>query len=98
MIQERSGSAFIRADLPLVVAGAARSTTTVVDLITATATDPTRRSSSSTASRLISDTTRNGPAWMSTWAITVSFRTSTTMPRSLLRAEESSVPASGSAA
>ena len=43
-----------------------RSTTTVVDLITAVAGDPTSRPSSSTASRLISDTSRNGPAWMST--------------------------------
>src|SRR6185503_4103549 len=66
-------------------AGVARSTTTVVDLITATATDPTCRSSSSTASRLISDTTRNGPAWMSTCAITVSLTMAVMTPRSRLR-------------
>src|SRR5690606_37805193 len=75
-----------------------RSPTTFVDLITATATEPTFRSNSSTASRLISDTTRKGSAWMSTCAITVSFTTAVTIPRSRLRAEESSDPMSGSAA
>src|SRR5262249_22237364 len=77
---------------------AERSTTTVVDLITATATEPTRRSRSSTASRLISDTTRNGPAWMSTCAITVSLTTAVTMPRSRLRADDPSERSSASPA
>src|SRR5205814_835515 len=85
--------------LPLcATAGADRSTTTVVDLITATATDPTSRASSSTASRLISATTRNGPAWMSTCAITASFTTAVTIPRRRLRADDSSDRPSGSPA
>src|SRR5262245_66447697 len=64
------------------------STTTLVDLITATARQPTLRSRSSTASRLMRETTRCGPAWMSTWAITVSLTIEVTMPRSRLRADE----------
>src|SRR6185369_7085879 len=62
-----------------------RSTTTEVDLMTATATDPTCRSISSTASRLINDTSRYGPAWMSTCAMTASLTTLVTIPRSRLR-------------
>ena len=48
---------------------------------------PGSRPSSSAASRLISDTTRNGPACISTWAITVSRVTLVTMPRNRLRAD-----------
>ena len=39
------------------------------------------------ASRLISDTTRCGPAWISTWAMTPSRRTPVTIPGKWLRAD-----------
>nr|BFE80354.1 hypothetical protein GCM10020093_029550 [Planobispora longispora] len=71
------------------------STTTLVDLTTATATTPGSRPSSSAAWRLISDTTRNGPAAISTCAITASRITSVTIPRKRLRAEERPAPFSG---
>src|SRR6185312_4479317 len=65
--EDESQPGLHRCDLPLTPARTGGfSTTTVVDLMTATATEPTCRWSSSTASRLISDTIRNGPAWMST--------------------------------
>ena len=57
---------------PLGSAPAGSSTTTLVALTLATATTPTSRPSSSAASRLISETIRNGPACISTCAITVS--------------------------
>src|SRR5674476_15948 len=63
--------------------------TTWVDLIEAMATTPTSSPSSSTASRDISDTMRNGPACISTCAITVSLTTRVTMPRIRLRADSS---------
>ena len=63
------------------------STTTLVDLTAATATTPGSSPRSSAASRLISDTTRNGPACSSTWAITPSRVTLVTMPRNRLRAD-----------
>lgn len=53
---------------------------TVVDLTTAVASTPGASSSSSAASRDISDTIRNGPHAMSTCAITPSFSTDTTTP------------------
>ena len=56
---------------------------------------PTSRPSSSAASRDMSETTRNGPAWISTWAITASRTTRVTMPVSRLRADEGVVPGSG---
>src|SRR5690606_33940529 len=77
--------------------GSARSTTTLVDFTPASATTPARSPRSSAASRLISDTTRNGPAWISTCAITPSRTTSVTMPRSRLRAEENRTPWSSGA-
>ena len=60
---------------------------TVVDLTTATATEPSSSWRSATASLLISETTRNGPHWSSTCAITVSIRMSVTRPTNRLRAE-----------
>jgi ATP-dependent DNA helicase RecQ len=67
------------------------STLTWVALTVATARTPTSSPSSSAASRDISETSRNGPAWISTWAITVSRTTRVTMPVSRLRAEEDRV-------
>src|SRR5680860_1214355 len=69
--------------------------TTWVDLIEAMATTPTSRPSSSTASRDIRDTMRNGPACISTCAITVSFTTRVTMPRIRLRADSSCTAPTG---
>src|SRR5215831_3147577 len=63
------------------------STETLVALTVATASMPGSRLSSSAASRLSSDTTRYGPAWISTWAITVSRTTRVTRPWNLFRAE-----------
>src|SRR5207244_9569277 len=56
------------------------SMTTLVDFTDATATIPGWRSSSSAASRVISETRRNRPACTSTWAATPSFVTLVTMP------------------
>ena len=56
-------------------------------LIAATASMPGSRPSSSAASRLSSDTNRCGPAWISTWAMTVSRRTRLTRPLNLFRTE-----------
>src|SRR6185436_13560985 len=70
---------------------AGSSTTTVVAFTDATASTPGARPSSSTASRDIRETTRWGPAWMSTWAITPSLRTAVTMPGKRLRAERATV-------
>src|SRR5215207_9069848 len=67
------------------------STLTWVALTVATARTPTSSPSSSAASRDISETSRNGPAWISTWAITVSRRTRVTMPVSRLRADDDRV-------
>src|SRR5207302_2156023 len=63
------------------------STTTLVDFTEATASTPGANSNSSAASRLINDTTRYGPAWISTWAMTLSFVTLVTRPGKLLRAD-----------
>src|SRR5262249_1503987 len=63
------------------------STETLVALIAATASTPGSRPSSSAASRLSSDTNLCGPAWISTWAITVSRRTRLTRPLNLFRTE-----------
>jgi hypothetical protein len=60
---------------------------TLVALIEATAMTPGAKPSWSAASRLIRETTRNGPATMSTWAITWSRVTLVTMPVRRLRAE-----------
>ena len=70
------------------VPGGQTSTMTLVDLITAVACLPTSRPSSSAASRLISDTTRNSPHTISTWAITRSLVMPTTTPCIRLRALE----------
>ena len=61
---------------------------TLVDFTTAVAALPTSRPSSSAASRLISETTRNSPQTISTWAITRSRVMPTTMPGKRLRALE----------
>jgi hypothetical protein len=66
---------------------AGSSTVTFVALTEATALTPGTRPSSSAASRLINDTSRNGPACSSTCAITVSFTTLVTMAGKRLRAE-----------
>ncbi len=63
------------------------SMTTLVDLIDATAGTPGSRPSASAASVEMSDTTRWGPAWISTWAITLSRTTRVTRPGKRLRAE-----------
>ncbi len=60
---------------------------TVVDLTTATATEPSSSLRSVTASLLIKETTRKGPHWSSTCAITGSIRMSVTRPTNRLRAE-----------
>ena len=57
----------------------------------ATTSDPGARASSSAASRLISETTRNGPACTSTWAITLSLVTLVTRPGKWLRADSDAV-------
>src|SRR5689334_17127864 len=66
--------------------GHGRSRTTLVDLIEAIARAPGTKPSSSAASVDISETIRCGPQIISTWAITVSFFTATTIPGSRLRA------------
>src|SRR5579884_408837 len=48
---------------------------------------PGARASSSAASRLIKETTRKGPAWISTWAITLSLVTLVTRPGKWFRAD-----------
>jgi len=58
------------------------SSMTLVDLMTATASEPGANSSSRTASVLISDTIRYGPHCISTCAITVSATTEVTSPTS----------------
>src|SRR5579884_155380 len=60
---------------------------------------PGARASSSAASRLIKETTRKGPAWISTWAITLSLVTLVTRPGKWFRADsatggEATAPAS----
>ena len=60
---------------------------TFVDLMAAIATDPSSSPRSRTASLDMSDTTRNGPHWSSTCAITESVRTSVTRPTKRFRAE-----------
>ena len=73
--------------------------TTLVAFTVATATTPGSRPSSSAASRLMRDTTRNGPAWRSTWAMTPSRTTRVTSPVSRLRAEAPAMaPGSGASA
>src|SRR6202021_1343151 len=59
---------------------------TLVALMAATAMTPGARPSWSAASRLMRETTRNGPATISTWAITLSLVTLVTIPVSRLRA------------
>ena len=51
---------------------------------------PVRGPARAVPSRLISDTMRCGPAWISTWAITVSRVTFVTSPRKRLRADSDS--------
>src|SRR5690606_18915080 len=74
------------------------STTTVVDLITATASAPGSRPISLTASLDISETIRCGPHCISTCAITRSATTDVTRPTSRLRAELRTSDGSGGAA
>src|SRR5690606_6899466 len=62
------------------------STITVVAFTTATARDPGSRANSRTASADMSDTTRCGPDWMSTCAMTPSTCTRVTRPTKRLRA------------
>ena len=73
------------------------STTTVVDLITATASAPGSRPISRTASLDISETIRCGPHCISTCAITRSVTTDVTRPTSRLRAELCTSDGSGGA-
>jgi len=63
------------------------SMTTLVDFTDATATIPGWRSSSSAASRVMSETRRNGPACISTWAATPSFVTLVMIPVRWFRAD-----------
>ena len=63
------------------------STTTFVDFTTATARSPGSMPRSSAASRVISDVTRCGPAWMCTTATRPSFCTWVTIPGKRLRAD-----------
>src|SRR5581483_353563 len=63
------------------------STTTLVAFTAAIARTPGSRPSSSAASRDIRETTRWGPDWISTWAITPSFKTRVTTPGKRLRAD-----------
>src|SRR5712692_298783 len=63
------------------------STTTLVALIAATTRTPGARPSSSAASRVMRETTRWGPAWISTWAVTRSLITRVTIPGKWLRAD-----------
>ena len=68
---------------------------TSVDFTTATASTPGTSPSSRTASLLISETTRCGPHWISTCAITRSHTTSVTNPTKRLRADRSTNDGSG---
>jgi hypothetical protein len=68
---------------------------TVVDLTTATATEPSSSPRSWTASVLISETTRKGPHWSSTWDITGSDLMSVTRPTNRFRAELATPSGSG---
>ncbi len=63
------------------------STMTLVDFTAATARSPGSRERSSAASRVISETTRCGPAWISTTAVSLSRSTRVTMPVKRLRAD-----------
>src|SRR5690606_17301106 len=67
------------------------STTTVVALTTAVASEPGSRPSSSAASRLMRETTRNGPHCSSTCAMTPSAVTSVTSPVNRFRADRPTV-------
>src|SRR4029453_974249 len=78
-------------------AGDGSSTTTLVALTAATASTPGARRSSSAASRVISDTTRGGPACTSTCATISSLTTLVTMPVNRLRAD-CAITSSGSVA
>ena len=71
-----------------------------MDFTAATARTPGSSPRSSAASRLISETTRNGPACISTWAITVSRVTFVTSPVNRLRADSLTTcrPGTGGAA
>src|SRR5690625_4562636 len=71
------------------------STTTFVDLIIATANDPSSRPRSRTASLDKSETTRNGPHCNSTCAITASAWMSMTSPTKRFRAELARPPGIG---
>src|SRR5664280_773588 len=66
---------------------AGSSMTTLVDFTAAIAKTPGSSWSSSAASRLIRDTMRCCPAWISTWAMTVSRTTRVTSPTNRLRAD-----------
>src|SRR6266540_3440528 len=75
------------------------SITTLVALTAATARSPGARPSSSAASLVISETTRCGPAWISTCAATLSLTTRVTIPRNRLRADWPTIaPGSGALA
>src|SRR5690349_12280043 len=63
------------------------STATLVALTAAITSIPGSRLSSSVASRLSSETNLCGPAWISTWAITVSRTTRVTRPLNLFRTD-----------
>ena len=56
-------------------------------LITASTTTPGASASSSAASRVMTETKRCGPAWISTWATTLSFTTRVTMPTKRFRVD-----------
>jgi hypothetical protein len=68
-------------------AGLGISMDTFVDLTAAMASMPGSKPSSSAASRLSSDTNLCGPAWISTWAITVSRTTRVTRPANRFRSD-----------
>src|SRR4030081_3131835 len=69
---------------------------TLVAFTDAMAITPGFRPSSSADSRVINDTIRCGPAWISTWAATPSLITRVTMPTKRLRAD--SLTAAGASA
>src|SRR5690606_10840161 len=93
---ERHGAGGAHGQPPPHVPSCGASTTTVVALTTAEASEPGVSPSSSTASALMRETTRNGPYWRSTWAMTPSRSTRVTRPVNRLRAEVETPPTSGS--
>src|SRR5690606_19814182 len=75
-----------------------RSMWTFVDFTRAVASMPTSSPRSSTASRVSRETSRCGPAWISTWAATSPSLIAVTMPGKALRAEVYGVSSSAGAA